>query len=95
MKRIAQIIIPVMAIIGLFGMGALVSEIVAAEQTHKNKDAFHAEVAHALFEMNTTLDMIEAFRAEGSMPPDKDARHEKAAHGFKHALELFGVKVKM
>ena len=28
------------------------------------------------------------------MPPDKDAIHEKAAHGFKEALELFGVKTK-
>lgn len=64
-------------------------------QEHPDRDKFHAEVAHALLEMNTTLDMIEAYRAEGGMPPDRDAAHEKAAHGFKRALELFGVPVSM
>ena len=62
---------------------------------HKDPASFHAEVAHALLEMNTTLDLIEAYRAQDAMPPDSDAKHEKAAHGFKHALELFGVRIKM
>lgn len=67
----------------------------AQAQEHPDRAKFHADVAHALLEMNTTLDLIEAYRAEGAMPPDRDARHEKAAHGFRHGLELFGVKVAM
>lgn len=72
----------------LFGVQVTMGE-------NKDRNAFHAEVAHALLEMNTTLDLIAAYRALGSMPPDRDEKHEKAAHGFKHALELFGVKTKM
>lgn len=71
------------------------TKTVLAQQEHADKDKFHADLAHSLLEMNTALDMIEAYRAQGEMPPDSDARHEKAAHGFKHALELFGVKTKM
>ncbi len=67
----------------------------AQAQEHPEQAKFHADVAHALLEMNTTLDLIEAYRAQGAMPPDRDAKHEKAAHGFLHALELFGVKVAM
>jgi hypothetical protein len=72
----------------LFGVPVTMGE-------HKDKNAFHADLAHALLEMNATLDLIEAYRTLGSMPPDRDEKHEKAAHGFKHALELFGVKTKM
>lgn len=64
-------------------------------QDHPDRNKFHAEIAHALLEMNTTLDIIEGFRAQESMPPNRDAMHEKAAHGFKQALELFGVPVSM
>ncbi|MBI5747424.1 MAG: hypothetical protein HZA13_10540 [Nitrospirae bacterium] len=64
-------------------------------QEQPDRDKFHADVAHSLLEMNTTLDIIEGFRAQGDMPPNRDAMHEKAAHGFKHALELFGVQVTM
>lgn len=64
-------------------------------QEHPDRAKFHADVAHALLEMNTTLDLIEAYRAQGAMPPDPDTKHEKAAHGFRHALELFGVKIAM
>lgn len=71
----------------LFGVPVTMGE-------QKDRNAFHADVAHALLEMNVTLDLIEAYRALGTMPPDRDERHEKAAHGFKHALELFGVKTK-
>lgn len=76
-----------------FGYGGLLPS--AQAQEHPDRAKFHAEVAHALLDMNTTLDLIEAYRAQGAMPPDRDAKHEKAAHGFRHALELFGVKVAM
>jgi hypothetical protein len=67
----------------------------AAGQEHPERAKFHGDVAHALLEMNVTLDLIEAYRAQKAMPPDSDAKHEKAAHGFKQALELFGVKIAM
>lgn len=72
----------------LFGVKVSMAE-------HIDRNAFHADVAHALLDMNSTLDMIEAYRAQGAMPPDRDAKHEKAAHGFKHALELFGIRTTM
>lgn len=82
-----------------FVLAALVSfsipQAPALGQKHADRDKFHGDVAHALLEMNTTLDLIEAYRAQEAMPPDSDAKHEKVAHGFKHALELFGVKTKM
>lgn len=67
----------------------------AHAQVHPDRDKFHADIAHALLEMNTTLDLIGAYRVEGQMPPDRDEKHEKAAHGFKQALELFGIKISM
>lgn len=71
----------------LFGVGV--------QMQHEDKNKFHAEVAHALLEMNLTLDLIKTYRVSGKMPPKRDEVHEKAAHGFKHALELFGVTVEM
>lgn len=67
----------------------------AQAQEHPERAKFHADVAHALLEMNTTLDLIEAYRAEGAMPPDRDAKHERAAHGFLKGLQLFGVQTAM
>jgi DNA-binding cell septation regulator SpoVG len=83
------------AIIVAVGVCCAGLTVPAQAQEHPERAKFHADVAHALLEMNTTLDLIEAYRAQGTMPPDRDARHEKAAHGFRHALELFGVKVAM
>ncbi len=88
MKRVIWL-----SIILIFSFGCVASPVTAQEHPDRNK--FHADVAHTLLDMNTTLDMIEAFRAQEKMPPDRDAVHEKAAHGFKHGLELFGVEVKM
>lgn len=82
-------------LVSAFFMMVLTSISLCSAQEHPDRDKFHAEVAHALLEMNTTLDIIEGFRAQGEMPPNRDAMHEKAAHGFKHALELFGVQVSM
>lgn len=61
----------------------------------KTKAEFHAEVAHALLEMHEALDTIAEYHKGGGMPPNRDELHEKAAHGFKHALELWGFKPKM
>lgn len=59
------------------------------------KEEFHADVAHALLEMHEALDAIAEYHKAGGMPPNRDELHEKAAHGFKHALELWGFKPKM
>ncbi len=56
----------------------------------KTKDEFHQDVAHALLEMHEALDTIAEYHKAGGMPPNRDALHEQAAHGFKHALELWG-----
>lgn len=60
-----------------------------------DRDKFHADVAHALLESHEALTKIAEYHAKGTMPPNKDELHEKVAHGFKHALELWDVKVKM
>lgn len=67
----------------------------AQAQEHRDRAKFHADVAHALLDMNTTLDLIEAYRAQGAMPPDRDEKHDKAAHGFLKGLKLFGVQTSM
>lgn len=59
------------------------------------KEKFHEDVAHALLEMHEALDTIADYHKAGGMPPNRDELHEKAAHGFKHALELWGFKPKM
>lgn len=61
----------------------------------KTKEEFHMDVAHALLEMHEALDTIAQYHKAGGMPPNRDELHEKAAHGFKHALELWGFKPKM
>jgi hypothetical protein len=61
----------------------------------KTKEEFHGDVAHALLEMHEALDTIAEYHKAGGMPPNRDELHEKAAHGFKHALELWGFKPKM
>lgn len=61
----------------------------------KTKEEFHQDVAHALLEMHEALDTIAEYHKAGGMPPNRDELHEKAAHGFKHALELWGFKPKM
>ena len=62
---------------------------------HEDKNKLHAEVAHALLEAHETLAIIADYHARGAMPKARDELHEQAAHGFKHALELFGVKTNM
>jgi len=61
----------------------------------KTKEEFHADMAHALLEMHEALDTIAQYHRAGGMPPNRDELHEKAAHGFKHALELWGFEPKM
>lgn len=61
----------------------------------KTKDEFHQDMAHALLEMHEALAEIAQYHKAGTMPPNRDELHEKAAHGFKHALELWGFKPKM
>lgn len=61
----------------------------------KTKEEFHRDVAHALLEMHEALDTIAQYHKAGGMPPNSDELHEKAAHGFKHALELWGLEPKM
>lgn len=62
---------------------------------HPDRSLFHADVAHALLAMTATLNLIEAHRAEGTMPPNRDAKHERVAHGFLKPLQLFGVPTSM
>lgn len=81
------------ASIGLFLGGFFIGGSMASAKG--DKDKFHADVAHALLEMHEALDTIAEYHAKGTMPPNKDELHEKAAHGFKHALELWGLKLKM
>jgi hypothetical protein len=69
--------------------------IAGAAQAHPDPGKFHADVAHALLDSEVALERIASFRVEQKMPPDRDALHEQAAHGFKKALELFGVQTKM
>ena len=67
----------------------------SASSLAKTKAEFHEDVAHALLEMHEALDTIAEYHKAGGMPPNRDELHEKAAHGFKHALELWGFKPKM
>ena len=62
---------------------------------HADKHKFHGEVAHALLESHMVLSTIAHYRAIGTIPDNRNEMHEKAAHGFKNALELLGVKTKM
>ena len=62
---------------------------------HTDKHKFHGDVAHALLESYEVLSTISHYHAIGAMPEDRDEMHEKAAHGFKHAMELFGIETKM
>ena len=64
-------------------------------QQHADRDKFHAEVAHALLESYEALAIISKFHARDMMPDNRDEIHEKAAHGFKQALELFGAEPEM
>lgn len=61
----------------------------------KTKEEFHQDMAHALLEMHETLAEIAQYHKAGTMPPNRDELHEKAAHAFKHALELWGFEPKM
>ena len=74
--------------LGVFLLGSNVSFA-------KTKEEFHQDVAHALLEMHEALAEIAQYHKAGTMPPNRDKLHEKAAHGFKHALELWGFKPKM
>lgn len=94
MRNKTVIVMAVAALFGLYLMSGGGVDV-GAEEGHKDKNAFHADVAHSLLDMHTTLNMISAYRAKNAMPPDRDKAHEQAAHGFKHALELFGVGVQM
>lgn len=67
----------------------------AQAEDHPDRDKFHAEVAHALLESYEALVTISTYHARDVMPDNRDEMHEKVAHGFKHALELFGVKKNM
>ena len=62
---------------------------------HEDRQEFHGQVAHALLESHRGLSTIAHYHAIGSMPGEQDELHDQAAHGFKHALELFGVKTNM
>ena len=76
----------------VFLLGLIVGSAWAVAKT---KEEFHADMAHALLEMHEALDTIAQYHKAGTMPPNRDELHEKAAHGFKHALELWGFKPKM
>ena len=67
----------------------------AQAEDHPDRNKFHAEVAHALLESYSALSTIAHYHAIGSMPGKQDELHDQAAHGFKQALELFGVKTNM
>lgn len=67
----------------------------AQAEDHPDRGKFHAEVAHALLESYEALATISTYHARDMMPDNRDEVHEKAAHGFKHALELFAVEPRM
>ena len=67
----------------------------AQAEEHPDRDKFHAEVAHALLESYEALATISTYHARDIMPDNRDEMHEKAAHGFMHALELFAVEPRM
>jgi hypothetical protein len=82
--------------VAVLGMAFLLGLVAGgAWAVAKTKEEFHADVAHALLEMHEALDTIAGYHKAGGMPPNRDELHEKAAHGFKHALELWGFKPKM
>lgn len=76
--------------IAIFLGGFFTGRSMVSAKVDQNK--FHGDVAHALLEMHEALDTIAKYHAEGTMPKNKDELHGKVAHGFKHALELWGVK---
>lgn len=61
----------------------------------KTEEEFHQDMAHALLEMHETLATIAEYHKAGTMPPNRDELHKKAAHAFKHALELWGLEPRM
>ena len=79
--------------IAIFVGGLFTGRSIVSAKVDQNK--FHGDVAHALLEMHESLDIIAKYHAKGTMPENKDELHEKVAHGFKHALELWGVKYQM
>ena len=89
-KKVWVVALSLLVVVFLGGLFTGTSMVLAKG----DRDKFHADVAHALLESHEALTEIAKYHARGEMPPNKDQLHEKVAHGFKHALELWGVELK-